>query len=117
MIKHKKILIILMNLILILFLISNAVFGTLIDEFQGSIDTTGSTDLKDAGATVLGVIRVVGTIVAVAMLMILGIKYMMGSADQKAEYRKTMIPYFVGALLIFAATTLTDTIYNWARGL
>lgn len=115
--KQKKVLIILINLILILFLISNTVFGTLINEFQDSIDTTGSTDLKDTGATVLGVIRVVGTIVAVAMLMILGIKYMMGSADQKAEYRKTMIPYFIGAVLIFAATNMTDVIYNWAKGL
>lgn len=117
MVKHKKVLIVLINLILILFLISNAVFGTLIDEFQGSINTGGSTDLKDKGANILGVIRVIGTIVAVAMLMILGVKYMMGSADQKAEYRKTMIPYLVGAVLIFAATNITDVIYNWAKGL
>lgn len=113
----KQILIILINLILILFLISNVVFGTLIDEFDKSIDTSGSGDLKDTGATILGVIRVIGTIVAVAMLMIIGIKYMLGSADQKAEYRKTMVPYFIGAILIFAATNLTDAIYSWVKGL
>ena len=115
--KKREILIILMNLILIIFLISSTVFGTLIDEFESSIDTSGSTELKDTGATILGVIRVIGTIIAVAMIMILGVKYMMGSADQKAEYRKSMLPYFVGAILLFAATNLTDAIYNWAKGL
>lgn len=115
--KTRKIKIVLINLILVLFVLSNTVFGTLIDEFDNSIDTSGSSDLKDTGATILGVIRVVGTIVAVAMLMILGVKYMMGSADQKAEYRKSMLPYFVGAILIFAASNLTDAIYTWAKGL
>jgi len=113
----KQILIFLINLILVLFLISSTVFGTLIDEFDKSIDTSGSSDLKDTGATILGVIRVAGTIVAVAMIMILGVKYMLGSADQKAEYRKTMLPYFIGAILIFTATSLADAIYTWAKGL
>jgi len=115
--KHNKILIVLINLILILFLISNTVFGTLIDQFDNSIDTSESNDLRDTGGKVLGVIRVVGIIIAVAMLMILGIKYMIGSADEKAEYRKLMIPYLIGAILIFAATSLADMIYSWAKGL
>jgi len=115
--KEEKILIVLINIILILFLISNVVFGTLIDEFEKSIDTSGAGELKDTGETILGVIQVIGTITAVAMLMILGVKYMMGSADQKAEYRKSMLPYFIGAILIFAASNLADTIYGWAKGL
>ena len=112
--KKRKILIVLINLI---FLLSNTVFGTLIDQFESSIDTSGSKDLKDTGATILGVIQVVGSIIALAMIMILGIKYMLGSAEQKAEYKKTMLPYIIGAILIFAATSLTDAIYNWAKGL
>ena len=50
-------------------------------------------------------------------IMVLGIKYMMGSAEEKAEYKKTMIPYLVGAILIFAATTIANVIYNFANGL
>lgn len=104
---------------IILFAFSHSVFGTLVDEFEKSIsvDGQGAEDLKDTGGTILGVIRVVGTIIAVAMLMILGVKYMIGSADQKAEYRKSMLPYFIGAILIFAATSLADMIYAWAREL
>lgn len=116
--KRRKMLIILMNSILILFIISNTVFGTPIDIFENSINTTGSgiNDIKDEGATILGVIKVVGTIVSIAMLIVLGIKYMVGSADQKAEYRKSMLPYFVGSIMIFGATNLADAIYEWIKG-
>jgi len=115
--KKEKILIILINLILIIFLISSTVFGTLIDEFENSIRTHGADELKNTGGTILGVIRVIGTIVAVGMIMILGVKYMVGSADEKAEYRKSMLPYLIGAILIFAASSLADMVYTWAKGL
>ena len=49
--------------------------------------------------------------------MVLGIKYMMGSAEEKAEYKKTMIPYVVGAILIFAATTIANAVFNFASGI
>jgi len=49
--------------------------------------------------------------------MVLGIKYMMGSAEEKAEYKKTMIPYIIGAILLFAATTIANAIYTFANGM
>lgn len=112
-----KIPIILINLILILFLISSTVFGTLIDEFESSIDTTGSIDLKGTGGRIVGVIRVIGTIVSVAMVSVIGIKYILGSAEEKAGYKKTMIPYLIGAILLFAATNITQIIYKFAVNL
>lgn len=58
--------------------------------------------------------QTVGIVVAVVILLILGIKYMIGSAEEKAEYKKTMIPYIVGAILIFASTTIVNVVYNMA---
>ena len=52
---------------------------------------------------------------AVGILMVLGIKYMMGSAEEKAEYKKTMIPYLIGAVLLFAAVNLATYIYGIAE--
>ena len=40
---------------------------------------------------------------------------MIGSAEEKAEYKKTMIPYLVGAILIFASTTIVNVVYNMAN--
>ena len=51
-------------------------------------------------------------VISVVMIAVLGIKYMMGSAEEKAEYKKTMIPYIVGALLVFAGTSLVKVVYQ-----
>lgn len=80
-------------------------------------DGNGVTGVTNVGNTILGIIQVAGIILSVGCLMILGIKYMMGSAEEKAEYKKTFIPYLIGALLLFAASTLVKTIYAWVTGI
>ena len=115
--KHKKISIILINLVLVLFLISTTVFGTLIDEFGESIDISGKNDLKTEGGKIVGIIQMIGTITSVGMITVLGIKYMLGSVEQKAEYKKTMIPYLIGTILIFGFSNITQIIYEWASKL
>ena len=70
-----------------------------------------------AGQVIITIIRVVGVIVAIVMLLVLGIKYMTGSAEQRAEYKKTMIPYVVGAVLLFAATTIVGLLYDFIKNL
>lgn len=115
---NKRILIILINLILVLFIISNTVLAAgLVDAFSKKIDTTGqgTGDVKDKAGKIVGIIQVVGTIVSVGMLIILGIKYVLGSVDEKAEYRKSMMPYLVGAVLIFGFSNITQVIYKWAK--
>ncbi len=79
-------------------------------------DESNTDKISDMGASILGIIRVVGTIVAVGALVVLGIKYMMGSVEEKAEYKKSFIPYIIGAVLLFAAVNLADYIYSWASG-
>lgn len=64
------------------------------------------------GNIIVWIIRTVGTAIAVLMLSIIGIKYIMGSVEEKAEYKQTMWPYILGALLIFAGASLTNIIYE-----
>ncbi len=66
---------------------------------------------------IIGVVRTAGVVVAVVILLVLGIKYMMGSAEEKADYKKSMIPYIVGAILIFASTTIVGIVYDMANSL
>ena len=77
----------------------------------------GTDDIKNVGQKIMGIVNTAGVVIAVVVLMVLGIKYMMGSAEEKAEYKKTMIPYIIGAVLIFGATTIANAIYNFANGL
>lgn len=78
----------------------------------GNGTTVQTKDLTNVGNNIVAIIQVVGIVIAVIILLIIGIKYMIGSASEKAEYKKTMIPYIVGALLIFAGTSLVRVIYS-----
>lgn len=65
---------------------------------------------------VLGIIQAVGMIVAVAIIGVVGIKYMIGSIDEKAEYKKTAIAYVIGAIFVFSITTVPEIIYQFVHG-
>lgn len=91
--------------------------GDPFDKLQPNTTGTGADSAYKIGSSIAGIIQVVGIITSVIVLMVLGIKYMMGSAEEKAEYKKTFIPYIVGAIILFAATAFAKTIYNWVQGI
>lgn len=77
-----------------------------------------NTDVKaigNIGNSIATIIRNVGIVAAVIILMVLGIKYMMGSAEEKAEYKKTMIPYLVGAIVLFAASAIATAVITFSN--
>ena len=80
---------------------------------NGNVQTN---DLTKVGNNIVTIIQVVGIVIAVIVLLVIGIKYMMGSAEEKAEYKKSMMPYVIGAALIFAASALAQVIYNFFSG-
>ena len=61
---------------------------------------------------ILGFINVLGVIIFILSIMILGIKYMVGSVEQKADYKHTMIPILIGAFLIFGITSILNLVYS-----
>lgn len=75
-------------------------------------DTSKITTL---GANIVNIMQIVGIVIAVVVILVIGIKYLIGSAEEKAEYKKTMIPYLVGALLVFAGTSLVKVVYQLAN--
>ena len=80
-------------------------------------EQNGTDQIDTVGKRIMGILQAIGIVISVAVLMVLGIKYMMGSAEEKAEYKKTMIPYVIGAVLLFGATTIANAVYNFANGL
>lgn len=79
------------------------------------VTVTKTDQFNTIGGKIVGMIQSIGNIISIAVLVILGIKYMMGSAEEKAEYKKTMIPYLVGAILIFAASNIAGMVANFAQ--
>ena len=69
------------------------------------------TDFVDK---ITDLISKIGAFIAVGVMMIIGIKYMTGSLEEKANYKKTMLPYVIGAVLLFSAVNITTAIYDVA---
>ena len=106
--------------LLVVMMVVMAISPVFASEFTpGSVtpDTTGTSSVQTFGNRIVGILRVVGIIASVAVLIVLGIKYMMGSAEEKAEYKKTMLPYLIGAVLIFAASVIATIVYNFANSI
>ncbi len=117
--KQVKILSIALIVLTILCSLSTIVLADVksdLDIISKGNDSAKAEEVVKLGATIVTIMQTVGIVVAVVVLLILGIKYMMGSAEEKAEYKKTMIPYLVGAVLIFASTTIVNVVYNIASG-
>lgn len=81
------------------------------------IDVNGETQLKKIGLAIVGPIKVVGSFVSVLTLIIIGIKYMLGSVEEKAQYKKILLPYFWGAIMVFGITNIVSIIYDIAVGI
>lgn len=108
--KSIKILIL---LCVVMLLFSTNIYAFSIIDFPGT--AANNTDLDNAGNKIITVISTIGSIVSVVVLVVIGIKYMLGSVEEKAEYKRTLMPYAIGAGLVFAASTIAGIIYNMVK--
>ena len=111
--KIKKIVVFFIILISIISIsiISNASF---LGNFTGDVSGEAATRFGKMSDTALNVIQVIGVAVAVIMLLVLGIKYMVASAADRAEIKKHAIVYVVGAVLMFGASVIIGIIEDFA---
>ena len=117
MIKKNKLLIIAITfLILIIFFIPTYSIATVNpienpESYEpGGISSTDSDKIVNRVHPILGTITVIGIVISAITLTVLGIKYMIGSVEEKAEYKKSMIPYIIGVVLLLAASTAVGLI-------
>ena len=118
--KQKKLLIVILIIVILLTTLTGLAFGAEAGLIKSIGDGGGNVEtqsVENFGRAIVSVVKVIGVIVAVVVLLILGVKYMLGSAEERAEYKKTMVPYIVGAVLIFASTTLVGIVYDLADSL
>ncbi|MCL2354553.1 MAG: pilin [Oscillospiraceae bacterium] len=118
--KVRSIAILLLTIILIASL-STVVMGTF---GPGTVDSAREGQQQEAYdamsgimptvGRVLQIIRNVGVILAVIIISVLGIKFILGSAEEKAEYKKSFIPLIIGILVLVAAVQIATMIFNLA---
>lgn len=72
-----------------------------------------SDSLIAMAGKVVGLIRTFAVIAGVILLAFLGVKFMMGSAEEKAEYKKSLIPLAVGVVVVMAATQIAAMVFGF----
>ena len=117
---NKKVVVKIVNMILIAMVIisiSLNCFALTPGQITGSENVSGTSQITKLGNDIVGIFQVVGVVLAVVIIIVLGIKYMLGSAEEKSEYKKSMLPYVVGAALIFAGSIFANVIYQFFAGM
>ena len=114
-----KIIFIIIFIILILCVLPNNIFSANVinpNDYKPDSTTEASNagELANIGNSIVGVLQVIGAGVSVIILAVLGIKYMTGSVEERAQYKKTMVPYLIGAVMVFAITTILKIIIDVA---
>ena len=117
--KSIRIISTLLTIAIVLMVLTSSAFAinspSELDKVQANSVNTGAID--KAGKQIVDVIRSVGIIVSIVILMVIGIKYMMGSSEEKASYKKTMMPYIIGAVLLFGASAFAGMVFDFAGDL
>ena len=114
--KTVKIICVAMIILMALTLTVNAASsGVAPGSYTGSGASVSS--INKIGIQIIQIVSTVGSIASVIVLVVLGIKYMMGSAEEKAEYKKTLLPYVIGAAFVFAASTIATFVFNFTSSL
>lgn len=125
--KKLKVAIILLFLCSILFVLPSQIYttsahtaGEIIDEAGKFIDAGQSgadskinpNNLKEMSDTLYNILLVVGIIVAILVGLIMGIKFIMGSLEEKAEIKNMLIPYIIGCVVVFGAFTIWQIVVD-----
>ena len=63
-------------------------------------------NLKGMSNTIYNILLVTGIIISVIIGLVLGIKFMLGSLEEKAEIKGMLIAYVIGNVVIFGAFTI-----------
>ena len=85
------------------------------DNIKGT--QVSNSEAQNIGNKIITLVSTIGSISSVVVLVIIGIKYMLGSVEEKSEYKQTLIPYLIGAVLVFSGTTIPNIIYLIARSI
>ena len=85
-----------------------------VDVYKPSISGGFSKVFKKANV-IIGSLQAIGTVVSVIMLTVIGIKLMLGSVEEKSEYKQFMWKYVLGAITLLFISNIIAVIYNFAQ--
>lgn len=112
--KNKKII---LPLLIVIFIINISSLCFAIDVEAFKPEVVNYNELPISVTSILGLIQWIGIAVAVAYLIFMGIKFTIGSIDDKAEIKKHIAPFLIGLVIIIGVSTFAKAIINFVDGI
>jgi len=78
----------------------------------GSTDDGELDEITSKAGVIFSTISIIGIVISVLTMIVLGIKYMVGTIEERAEYKRVMMPYIVGIILIGGISTIIGIVSN-----
>ena len=69
----------------------------------GRTETLNVDNVKAASNSLFNIFSVVGTVIVIAVGLVLGLQFIMGSIEEKVKVKEALIPYSIGSIVIFGA--------------
>ena len=86
-------------------------------ESGGGTATVNNDKLKNASNSIYNLLSSIGMIISVVVGIVLGITFMMASAEDKAKVKEALIPYIVGCVVVFGAFGIWKIVINTFSGI
>lgn len=82
------------------------------ESFWNPISADDSEELASKANIIATIIRNVGIVVSVIALMIIGIRTMTASVEEKAVYKQALPGYILGVIMVIAISVIPTIIFN-----
>ena len=112
----KKITIVLLSILIILSICNISMAGGVFDDtgrFETTVDSNIEKTTKGFLGSAIDVVQIFSVGLAVILLIVNAIQYMNAAPDAKADIKKKMVLYGIGAVIVFAATQLAEIIFKF----
>ncbi len=86
-----------------------------IDYWKPEYIDIGQDEFNSRAKTVVAAIRAIGIVVSLAALLIIGIRQMTASVEEKSILKEAMPGYILGVILVVSITFLPTIIYNFMQ--
>ena len=86
--------------------------STIIDNTEADTTKVNSGDATTIAQTVTSWILVISIVVSVVVLMYTGLKFIVGSTQEKAEYKKSLVPLVIGIAIVLFSTTIIKVLFS-----
>lgn len=77
--------------------------GSFIKKGEQQQQAIQDSQIKTVSDQIYNILLAIGTVIAVIIGAMLGIQFMVGSMDEKAKVKESLIPFVIGCVIIFGA--------------